>query len=121
MIKQKQIIFLLFIGYCGWNLYFLLQGEIPSSIFKTMTGLPCPTTGGTRAVKAFFSGELGEAFLYNPLTLIYILLAVLSFGYLFYYRIQQKILSLPWWLCRGWLLALGVGWVVKFLLPTKYW
>lgn len=31
-----------------------------------LTGLPCPTCGGTRALAALVSGDLGAAFAWNP-------------------------------------------------------
>src|ERR1022692_3864522 len=40
----------LFVVYCIWNAYWLLQWRLPPSLFSAITGLPCPTTGGTRSV-----------------------------------------------------------------------
>jgi hypothetical protein len=51
--------------------WLVLQQPWPASLascpFKAMTGWPCLTCGGTRAVRALFAGEAGEALRANPL------------------------------------------------------
>ncbi len=47
-------------------------------MFKGMTGLPCPTCGGTRAFGRLFRGDLTGAVLMNPLV---VLGALLVFGW----------------------------------------
>lgn len=39
----------------------------PSCPFAHLTGLPCPTCGGTRAVRALLAGNFRAAFRWNPL------------------------------------------------------
>jgi len=59
----------------------LVKAAVPSPVdapapslclLKNTTGVPCPTCGSTRAVKAVSRGAIGEAFGHNPL--------VFSFG-----------------------------------------
>jgi hypothetical protein len=54
-------------------------------LLRTLTGLPCPTCGGTRATLALAGGEWAAAFRYNPLvTVAWLCLAawlVLRFGF----------------------------------------
>ncbi|HVO09959.1 MAG TPA: DUF2752 domain-containing protein [Vicinamibacteria bacterium] len=47
-------------------------------LFKGMTGLPCPTCGGTRALGRLFAGDLAGAVLMNPLAALG---ALLVFGW----------------------------------------
>ena len=35
--------------------------------FRDWTGRPCPTCGGSRALRDLVHGRIGEAFLHNPL------------------------------------------------------
>src|SRR5438132_399412 len=46
-----------------WNLPFM------KCAFKSATGLPCVTCGGTRALRALSRGEFAEAFWLNPLVI----------------------------------------------------
>ncbi len=57
----------LFIVWCGWNLFWLSRGQPPSALFRALTGLPAPTTGGTRAGKALLAGDWRESLRWNPL------------------------------------------------------
>lgn len=47
---------------------------LPACGLRAMTSLPCPGCGGTRAVIAFFQGELLQALAYNPLVVFFCLL-----------------------------------------------
>jgi hypothetical protein len=40
---------------------------VPLCVFRAVTGVPCPTCGGTRATLALVSGDLDLAIQYNPL------------------------------------------------------
>lgn len=44
-------------------------------IFKTVTGIPCPSCGSTRSVISLLNGDLLPALLYNPFG--YIIIAVM--------------------------------------------
>ena len=48
---------------------FWLQGNlpVPGCPFAHWTGVPCPTCGGTRALRALISGQPAEALFWNPL------------------------------------------------------
>ena len=52
----------------GWILYVNFFEGIPGTgcAFKNVTGFYCPGCGGTRAVKAFFSGHFIWSFIYHP-------------------------------------------------------
>jgi hypothetical protein len=44
-----------------------LEQPLSLCLFKRITGLPCPTCGFTRGALCVLHGELGRAWLYNPL------------------------------------------------------
>ena len=44
--------------------------ELPRCVFKTVTGLPCPSCGVTRAVIALSRGQLAHGLFMNPLAAI---------------------------------------------------
>jgi hypothetical protein len=110
-----------FLFYLGWNLHWILKKKIPPSILQSFTGIPCPTTGCTRAVLAALHGEWRSAFLWNPLTSIYLGLLLFSALWLGGQLAQRKRLALPSWAAWSWVAALLLGWVCKFLLGATYW
>ena len=48
-------------------LWLALAPNLRPCIFRSLTGIPCPTCGTTRAATAFLSGDLSGAFIANPL------------------------------------------------------
>ena len=44
--------------------------QLPRCVFKTITGLPCPTCGVTRAIIALSRGDVDHAVFMNPLAAI---------------------------------------------------
>ena len=70
----------------AWFLSHSYGVEIPTCMFKRVTGWPCATCGGTRAAVLLASGEVPAAFVMNPLV------AVLLVGAPLY---------VAWWVWRG--------------------
>jgi len=91
-----------------WHLPFM------KCAFKSMTGLPCVTCGGTRALRALSRGELAEAFWLNPLVVagafasLICLVVWLAFP-AWSFRAKEKISHWPWFKF-GILLAL-LNWI----------
>ena len=51
--------------FIGWVL--IHSGiPLPKCVWHELTGLPCPSCGGTRCARAIASGSFGTAFLMNP-------------------------------------------------------
>ncbi len=45
---------------------FVLRLRFPPCPLRTLTGIPCPGCGGTRATLALAAGDVGRAFVLNP-------------------------------------------------------
>ncbi len=57
-----------------------LRELVPACVFRSLSGVPCPTCGSTRSLVHFSHGELAMAFSQNPLfAMILILILVYSF------------------------------------------
>ncbi|HLP59499.1 MAG TPA: DUF2752 domain-containing protein [Candidatus Deferrimicrobium sp.] len=64
------LIYFMVTGTCLLFVYVLyLVKQIPRipCVFKTITGLPCPTCGATRVLKCLFQFDIVSAFLWNPM------------------------------------------------------
>jgi hypothetical protein len=74
------ILILLTIGSYVWAGYTLLHTHDQSSgtlcLFKTVTGIPCPSCGITRSLLLLFQGDMTAALWVNPLGILAALLLV---------------------------------------------
>ena len=86
-----------------------------------LTGIPSPTTGGTRSIRALLAGEWRESLRLQPLAVPivgwYFLTLALLIGNVF----RHKKLRIPAWVFIGWAVLLGVSMVVKLCSPTDTW
>lgn len=110
-----------FIFYLVWNVTWILGGQIPPSILRSMFGLPCPTTGGYRSVLAFCEGNFAQSFLFNPMMPAYILLLVCSIAVLLRQMYNRERLVLRPFIAWMWCVSLVIGWAAKFVLGKQYW
>jgi len=118
---QRFVAALFFTGYGLWNVYWLAQGSIPPSIFLKVTGWPCPTTGGTRAIVQLWRGDWPESLRYNAMAIPIIVLFVLSVGWLARQAVARTHLNLPLGIFWSWVILLGVAWVLKLTGNPLYW
>lgn len=59
----------------------VIEIQLPLCPFKTLTGLPCPSCGVTRAIMAMTRFDLGGAFAMNPLAVLGAFGGALYLGY----------------------------------------
>jgi hypothetical protein len=118
---QWLIAFSLLIAYILWNAYHLIQMHVPPSMLIPLTGLPCPTTGGTRSLQCMLRGEWAESFRYHPFTIPIILLLVASFATVFWQRFRHGRMRLPVGFLWAWGILLSVSWIAKFVIGPSYW
>lgn len=56
--------------FASLALWFAAGLPTPSCVFHSLTGLPCPTCGSTRAAYHFLHGHFAASFLFNPLAFL---------------------------------------------------
>jgi len=84
---------LLFNPFCTWGALLLLPlaallpsggAGIPVCLFHSLTGLPCPGCGLTRAFSSLLHGQVGAAFAYHPFVFLLLPLFVIMAAYNFF-------------------------------------
>lgn len=98
----------------------LFQGHM-QCVFQSLTGHPCPACGYTRALSSASQGNWSQAFLYNPLWMLFMLylaaLATLSIMAIW----QSKVFSIKAVWIKLFVGALLVNWVVKLVIGGDYY
>ena len=107
--------------YVLWNLVWLHAGSLPPSILTAMTGIPSPTTGGTRSLLAALHGDWASSVLWNPLTFVYLALAIYSGTLLGLQHLRNRRLTLPRIVAGLWVTTLVAGWIAKIAIGPRYW
>ncbi|MBN1590328.1 MAG: DUF2752 domain-containing protein [Pirellulales bacterium] len=110
-----------FVGYGAWNAFWLSGGCLPPSIWSRCTGLPCPSTGVVRSLLALWSGNFSDFVLYNPFTIAFIALLMVSLLFLLKSWDKRHIPQVPAFVARLWLVTLTSAWVAKFVIGSQYW
>ena len=79
------VLLLLFIfSYWGYDNYIK---DKYFCVFNSLTGIPCPGCGGTRAVLALAKGHLTDSFFYHP-SVIFFFIEYIHFMSRMYYKIH---------------------------------
>ena len=107
--------------YGLWNVWWLAQGQVAPSLFTGLTGLPCPTTGGSRSFLALCNGNLIGSLHYNPMTLPILLLLLITLITLAGRALRHKPIRLPMVFLHAWAALLMIAWIVKFASPSDTW
>ncbi|MFC2098240.1 DUF2752 domain-containing protein [Bacteroidota bacterium] len=90
-------------------------------IFKSITGLPCPTCGYSTAIGCLLSGNIAHSFLHNPAWIFWLgLQVVLVFiGIKSLITGKQALISLK--LIIGLAVILMLTWVAKFIIGPEFY
>ena len=107
--------------YVFWNAFWLAHLQVPTSLFAAFTGLPCPTTGGTRAVLALCDGRFLESLRYNALAVPIAALFLFSLGLVATRFRRGGKLRMPRWLFLGWVGLLALAWALKLATDPRFW
>lgn len=88
-------------------------------LFRTLTGINCPTCGSSRAFLTLLQGRIGQAFLYNPLILVLVsvVLAHQSLALVFKRRFTLRLAPrVRIFMTLGLLLLFFINWLYLILL-----
>lgn len=102
--------------YVAWNAWWLSGGVIPPSMLYGLTGIPSPTTGGTRSLLALLAGDWSASLRHNAMTVPLIGLLALSLAWPLTQRLRGRAARLPVAFLWAWGLTLGLAWVLKLLI-----
>src|SRR6185369_16798492 len=102
-------------GYLTWNGWWLAHGQLAPSMLRWFTGIPCPTTGGTRSVLALARGDWRGSLRWNAMAIPLILLFTVTIAQLLTAALRRSRLVLPPRYLHLWLGVLGVAWVLKLV------
>jgi len=107
--------------YCLWWGYWLAHGQLAPALFLAITGLPAPTTGMTRALRALAVGRWRDSIAWNALTLPILGLTVLSLVFVSLQALRRRPMVLPRSIARSWVVLLAIAWILKLAGPRQYW
>ena len=105
--------------FSNWGFERFIKGQYRCS-FNSVTGLPCPGCGGTRAFVALFKGDIITSFLYNPTVILGIFLYIHFMGLYYYrYHIKKNIMEKPIhpsYYAYALICVILVQWIVKLAI-----
>ena len=110
-----------FLGYVIWNVRWIAQSTIPPSILIGVCGVPAPTTGMTRSVRAFVEGNWSHGFLWNPMTIPFCALLLWTLVEIACKLSSRDRLVISKLCAKCWFGGLLVAWIAKFSLGAQWW
>lgn len=102
-----------------------LSGQLLPCMLYTLTGIPCPGCGGTRAVDYLFQGRILDSLLAHPLVIYMVLFYLYFLGSYGYEKFLKKRVFSIWHLAAFRELLVGGGvllvlqWMAKLVLWTN--
>jgi hypothetical protein len=101
--------------YGVWQVVWLGQGRLPPALFLAITGLPAPTTGGTRSVLCLLRGDWRGSLHYNAMAIPITLLALGSAAWAVGQAFRRRRVRLPRGAGIAWVIVLGLAWSIKLV------
>ena len=111
----------LFFIYVCWNIFWLLRGRMAPSMMLGFFGLPGPTTGLTRALRAALEGRWALSMAYHPLALPIAVVFAVSIVLPLWQITHRRKARLPHWVAWTWFVLLLAGWIFKILENPVWW
>jgi len=99
--------------YLLWNVWWLAHARVPPSMLTWASGIPSPTTGGTRAFRALMRGDFVVSLQYNPMTLPILGIIAFSLASIVRRRFQRKSIVFPPALSWSWGVILLLAWAIQ--------
>jgi Protein of unknown function (DUF2752) len=109
----RSIAFAMLVVYLGWQIYWLAQGTIPPSLLLAATGIPAPTTGGTRSLRALLDGDWRLSLNHNAMTLPIMAISLYSFLLIVAQKCRGMKPNLPRRIVIAWVVILSLAWIIK--------
>jgi hypothetical protein len=101
--------------YAGWQVLWLSQGQLPPALFLALTGLPAPTTGGTRSLLCLLRGDWRGSLYYNAMTVPIALLGIVSTAWPIVQVVRGRRVHLPRGIGLAWVVVLALAWSIKLV------
>lgn len=101
--------------YCVWQVYWLGMGQLPPALFLAFTGLPAPTTGGTRSVGCLLRGDWQGSLHHNAMTIPVTLMAIGCAVWVTVLVSRRRQIRLPRGMGLAWVVLLALAWSIKLL------
>lgn len=109
----RSIAFAMLVVYLVWQVYWLAQGTIPPSLLMAATGIPAPTTGGTRSLKALLDGDWRLSLYHNAMTLPIMAISLYSLVQIVAQKWRGTKINLPRRIVIAWVVILSLAWIIK--------
>jgi hypothetical protein len=101
--------------YVVWQILWLSHGRVPPALFLAATGLPAPTTGGTRSLLCLLRGDGWGSLHHNAMTVPIVLLTVVSLGSVVSQLLRRRRVCLPRSVGITWFAVLALAWLIKLV------
>ena len=101
--------------YGVWQIYWLGMGQSPPALFLAVTGLPAPTTGGTRSIGCLLRGDWNGSLHHNAMTIPMTLMAIGCAAWIMVLASRRRQVCLPRGVGLAWVVLLAVAWSIKLL------
>jgi len=104
--------------FVGFSSIVVFTGSGTICYFKTITGLPCPGCGLTRAFISLYKGNMLEAFMYHPLWLLVPVVGFVIFFKNYFIAASKAYNSRLFWLLV--VLIFIVCYIIRMMLLFPY-
>ena len=101
--------------YGVWQLYWLSGCCLPPSLFLAMTGMPAPTTGGTRSFLCLMRGDFFGSLHHNPMSIPIACMTVYSLMIVGVQAVRHEHVRLSNRIGVTWVAVLSLAWILKLL------